>query len=254
MSPPSEPRGRPVTPFVILFEGRTGSTYLVEALDRHPEVRARKEVFASLRNQGWLAEHQVEWLEEYLGGPPEEEGIRAVGFKTKLRDVLDPEETARVLEEVGASAIVLLRRNRIKHLVSVFNAMRLHEETGDWNLYADGGSLPPLEIDPERFDEWLQARERQREELEGYVERLALPTLRLTYEDLLLEEGAFFEQLFDFLGVAPRPVEGEARKATSDDLREALANFEELRARYEGTRYEPMFDEVLVGEPEGERA
>lgn len=246
MSTSNEPSGRPITPFVILFEGRTGSTYLVEALDRHPEVRARKEVFASLRDQGWQAEHQVEWLEEFFGSPPEEEGIRALGFKTKLRDVLDPEDTARVLEKFGASVIVLLRRNRIKHLVSVFNAMRLHEETGDWNLYADGGSLPPLEIDPEQFDEWLQVREQQREEIEAYAEALSLSTLRLTYEELLLDEDALFATVFDFLGVEPRKVEGEARKATSDDLREALANFEELRARYEGTRYEPMFDEVLV--------
>lgn len=246
MSTSNEPGGRPITPFVILFEGRTGSTYLVEALDRHPEVHARKEVFASLRGQGWQAEHQVEWLEEFFGNPPEEERIRALGFKTKLRDVLDPEETARVLEKFGASVIVLLRRNRIKHLVSVFNAMRLHEETGDWNLYADSGRLPPLEIDPERFDEWLEERERQRDEIEAYAEALSLSTLRLTYEELLLDEDALLATVFEFLGVEPRKVKGEARKATSDDLREALANFDELRARYEGTRYEPMFDEVLV--------
>lgn len=235
----------PVRPFVIFFEGRTGSTYLVEGLDRHPRVRARKEVFASMRKQGFGAEQQIEWLKDFLADPPEED-VRALGFKTKLRDVLDPEATAWLLREIDASVILLLRRNRIKHLVSVFNAMRLHEETGEWNLYEDGRSLAALHIDPERFDQWLQAREQQREELDAYVRTLPLPTLRLVYEDLLLDESAVFAELFDFLGVEPRPVEGEARKATSDDLREALANFEELRTRYEGTRYEEMFDEVLV--------
>jgi hypothetical protein len=31
-----------------------------------------------------------------------------------------------------------------------------------------------------------------------------------------------------------------------NDLREAIVNFDELRARYAGTRYESMFDEVLA--------
>jgi hypothetical protein len=35
-------------------------------------------------------------------------------------------------------------------------------------------------------------------------------------------------------------------KITSDNLREAVTNFDELRACYQGTFYENMFDEVLA--------
>jgi hypothetical protein len=41
-------------------------------------------------------------------------------------------------------------------------------------------------------------------------------------------------------------VTGQTLKITSDDLRAAIVNFDQLRANYVGTQYEPMFDEVLL--------
>ena len=41
-------------------------------------------------------------------------------------------------------------------------------------------------------------------------------------------------------------VTSNSLKVTSDDLRDSVKNFDELRARYVGTPYEPMFDEVLT--------
>jgi hypothetical protein len=49
--------------------------------------------------------------------------------------------------------------------------------------------------------------------------------------------------LYGFLDVADVATEGKTLKHTSDDLRQAILNFEELRAGYAGTRYAPMFDE-----------
>ena len=53
------------------------------------------------------------------------------------------------------------------------------------------------------------------------------------------------EAIFDFLGVPARDLESAFHKNTKDDLREALPNFDELRARYADTPYGPMFDEVV---------
>jgi hypothetical protein len=75
---------------------------------------------------------------------------------------------------------------------------------------------------------------------------LGRPTLQLYYEDMLRDETAFMGRVFDFLNVTPRAVKGKTLKNTSDDLREAVPNFDVLRARYIGTRYEAMFDEVMV--------
>jgi hypothetical protein len=226
--------------FVILFVGRSGSSNLVEALDSHPGISARGE---------WLfgkdSDRQLRVAREFLTQPPHGE-YSAVGFKTKLKDVRDPEGFAKLLREAEARIIFLQRRNSIKHVVSRFNSYRLHGVTKHWNLYNEEDRLPPATIDLMWFSGNLQEIEEEKRELEGYVKNLGLPTLSLCYEDLLVEQRASLERVFSFLGVRFEPVRGRCIKNTNDDLREAVSNFDELRSHYIGTPYEQMFDEVLV--------
>jgi hypothetical protein len=53
-------------------------------------------------------------------------------------------------------------------------------------------------------------------------------------------------QVFSFLRVNTRPVQAVTKKNTHDNLREVILNFDEVRANYVNTKYEHMFDEVLV--------
>lgn len=131
-------------------------------------------------------------------------------------------------------------------MVSTLNARRQWEVTGNWNLLSETTRLPAFAVDPEKFDAMLREREELDRDLEDYVGHLQLPTLRLFYEDLLQSEEAFVSRTMDFLGAGDRRVPGTTLKNTGDDLREAILNFDELRARYAGTRYESMFDEVMV--------
>jgi hypothetical protein len=71
----------------------------------------------------------------------------------------------------------------------------------------------------------------------------------VVYEDLVLHRQRALKEVCRFLRLRYRPLTSPLEKNTSDGLREAVANFDELRSRYVGTRYEAMFDEVLF--PEG---
>ena len=230
-----------VTPFVVLFEGRSGSTYLMEGLNSHPWVHAIFEPMVPLAKEG--AESQIGFVTRFFSSPGDH---RAVGFKTKLKDVLDPTRLAEELRRLQAKIILLERRNRIKLVVSLYNSVRLNEATGDWNLYDEKDRLAPAAMDPEVFISWLEKLEDWNRKLRKYTSDLGLATLSLCYEDLLVEQQATFNRVFSFLGVEPQPVTGNARKNTSDDLREALPNFEVIRTSYVGTPYLEMFDEVLV--------
>jgi LPS sulfotransferase NodH len=170
----------------------------------------------------------------------------AVGFKTKLGDVKDREGFARLLRAIGVRIIAMQRRNSIKQVVSRVNAERINDATGYWNLWTEEDRLPPATIDVVEFSRRLQRLEDEKRRLESYVRSLDLPTLWLDYEDLLAYQRAIFERAFSFLGVQFEPVQGRSIKNTSDDLREAVSNFDELRSHYIGTPYEQMFDEVLV--------
>jgi hypothetical protein len=234
-----------VTPFVILFVERAGSTYLVTALKSHPDVLALTEKLDALRQEGRDAAEQLAWAQGFLT-PPLIGRYRAVGFKTKLVDVLDPNGFARLLRSLKCKVIRLQRHNSIKAVVSTLNARRQWEVSGNWNLLDESTRLPAFAVDLDEFEALLRERERLDRELEDYAQYLRLPTLSLLYEGLLRDQHDFIRQVFDFLEVQHRPVVGMTLKNTKDNLREAILNFDELRAKYRGSRYEPMFDEVLA--------
>jgi LPS sulfotransferase NodH len=226
--------------FVLPFTARSGSTYLVGTLASHPEIAMKWE---------WLGgkdrDTQLRDVRRFFTQSPHAR-YPAVGFKTKLGDVKDREGFADLLREMGVRIIAMQRRNNIKQVVSRVNAERINDATGYWNLWSEEDRLPPTTIDVVDFSRRLERLGEEKRRLESYVKRLELPTLWLDYEDLLVDRRATFERVCSFLGVRFESVHGRSIKNTSDDLREAVSNFDELRSRYIGIPYEQMFDEVLV--------
>ncbi len=238
--------------FVLLFEGRTGSTYFMEALAQHPHIEARGEMLDPLLAQGAAA--QLAWTRRYLT-PPWRGPHKAIGFKTKLRAVLDPLQFADLLRRHRVFVIHMQRRNRIKSVISTFRVMQLNAQKNDtdrqrpaerFNIYAPDQRPPPLPVDIAKFREILQQRTQREQALAAYIADLRRPTLDLFYEDLMLTPTRTFDQVFDFLAVPSHPVSGQAIKLTSDDLRHVVLNFDELRSAFTGTPYLSMFDEVLT--------
>jgi LPS sulfotransferase NodH len=249
------------THYIIVFQGRAGSSYLVDALARLPGVVAGGEDIADMappsgsivRRLRWLvrpapaetpAAVQVEYARWFYGTP--REGARAVGFKTKVKDIYDHALMGRVLNELEVRAIVLERRNLVKQAVSRLNAARLHEARGHWNRRAARSPLGPFAPDPEIFDLTLRRVAFAQEMLDAFVTYLGAPTLRLEYEDLVRDRTAWFASVCRFLGLPPAEPTSSLGKNTPDDLRAVLVNVDVLRARYEGTPYAPQFDEVTV--------
>ncbi len=234
-----------VTPFVILFIERDGSTYMISMLSDHPDINVVYERFAVMREEGKNAADQLAWATDHFHASLVNR-YKAVGFKTKLKDVLDPQGFTQLLHEKNVHIIHMQRQNVIKAIVSRVNARRLHNKTGNWNLYNESDRLPPAVIDLDDFDLMMQHRVAQDGELSAYVNQLKLPKLTVCYEDLLQDRDAVLRQIFDFLHVRWVPVQAKTKKNTGDDLRQVIENYDALRARYVGTRYEAMFDEVLT--------
>jgi hypothetical protein len=103
-----------------------------------------------------------------------------------------------------------------------------------------------MNIDPSEFDTYLREREDAERELNEFVSSLDLPTMRIYYEDLLVDRDEVLEEVFSFLEVPPHVVHTKTMKNTSDDLRDVVLNFDELQSFYVGTPYESMFEEVLL--------
>jgi hypothetical protein len=147
-----------VSPFVVLFIERDGSTYLTSLLTSHPDVRVVYERFAVLRQNGADGAGQLAWAADFLS-PPWIGRAAAIGFKTKLVDVLDPAGFARLMQSRRCQVLMMRRRNHVKAVVSRINARRLHESTGNWNLYDSADRMPPMVVDPAEFEAFLQERQ-----------------------------------------------------------------------------------------------
>lgn len=238
-------------PYVLLFETRSGSSYLTGVLAAHPDIRAWGEKFKTdSRNGG----DQISRIRDFLRGSPDasQSPPSIVGFKTKHQDIVDPEGLASLLRELNARIICLTRRNRVKQAVSWFNAVRLHDRTGRWNLYQDKDRLTPFTIDPIEFAEKLRDVETARRTLLDYVTDIELPTLMIQYEEFLRNGQETIDMVFSFLGVTGKTPERTSLKNTSDDLRSVLDNLSELKEHLRGTSYVAMFDEILI--PDGSSA
>lgn len=237
---------KPVSTFVVLFHGRTGSSHLISLLGSRPDIRTSGEILVGHRN----VEKQIARATSALSVDPDSP-FRAVGFKTKFKDVLDFEAFGTLLHKLDCRIIYLNRRNWVKWAVSWQNMVRLHQSLGKWNLDPQDQKPGPIEIDLENFDKALARIPDLLRRTEDEIRSIDLPTLRLDYEQLLVAPQPTLTRIFSFLDVEPAEVRSKVRKATSDDLRKGVRNFDELRKRYAGTVYESMFDEVLVPGSEG---
>lgn len=227
--------------YILLFQGRTGSSYLMDALGRHSQIVAGGEILASYSN----ADSQLRRMADFYH-KSEFQGCKACGFKTKLRDILDKNGFRDLLLSEQIRVIYLERKNVIKTVVSKFNAFRLNNLKGVWNITDDNDRVMRESINIDEFDKWLKGTVSYKEELERFVSNLDLPVLFLYYEDLMLNESELFKKVFGFLDVESEDIKGRFIKYTDDDLKKSLVNFSELKAHYKGTAFEKMFDEVLI--------
>jgi LPS sulfotransferase NodH len=229
-----------INKFVLFLVGRVGSTYLTTLLNSHPDILALSEEIKDFDKNT-----QLDWARKFLT-PPLISTHAVRGFNVKLIHIGDPDAFADLLREQDCKIFHMVRRNRVKAVVSRINGNRLYEKTGMWGLFDEKKRLDPFEIDLQQFDEYLKHREKVDSDLEEYVNQLKLPVLKICYEDLMADEAEFLKNIFNYLEVRPYPVKGKTLKITSDDLRKDIINFEELRSRYTGTPYEPMFDEIVA--------
>jgi LPS sulfotransferase NodH len=231
------------TPFVVLFQGRSGSTWLIEALQSHSSVIAQGEALIALQERG--AEAQNDWTLDYLSRERAPE-CGAVGFKTKLSDILDRKRFGDVLRATGCRIVWLDRENVVKQVISWMRADALFRRTSRWNLYDHAQRMPAAPINPDEFVSRLRLVERGRAELKAYVDQLDLPTHCVTYERLMLESENELRTILQFVGLPAHALNALCLKSTHDDLRLSVTNLAELRSRLGREDYLAMCDEVLA--------
>ena len=248
-TPPGAPFGpQPSGRFLILFEGRTGSTWLCNLLGGHPQIRCQHEILHARYCPGGQEAVHRRFREAVsrVGG----DGKRVLGLQAKLNQLGNADDFRELLVELRVDVIHMKRRNIVKQVNSELRGAELAQNTGQFNLYKDDDRVPEIAFGRKRFGDMLNRRLKREAAMDDFVRSLPLRKTLLHYEELQLDREGALGGLFDFLDVPHHDVTvgipKQPMKHTSDDLREAVLNFDELKSHFAGTKYESMFDEVLV--------
>ncbi|HUP17824.1 MAG TPA: sulfotransferase [Acidimicrobiia bacterium] len=248
--------------FVCFYYGATGSTWLLETLNSSPQVWVPG--FEPVEPWAWGADDKtkVEWIRTALNPPvgdtqgldawwellrssPQVTGsylpsLTSVGFKVSTTALDQTDDLLDVFADLRTPLIFLMRRNRIKHALSLYR----YEEEKKSQFLLDG-MQPPTRLKFRRFDEWLDRSVWLDQQMSGFrtvcTERLGPDQITtVAYEDLVSEQGKeeTISHLCSFLGIDRAGLQpSSVAKATPDDLQDAVINFRRLVRRYRSTPF-----------------
>ena len=223
-----QPGGQRPCLFVIICQGRCGSTLLVELLNSSEEINVDGEILAGGLQQNWPVQNTR--LERFVAYPVPLP-VRALGFKAKLSDIVDTHAFRIFLRTKGFHVVVLTRADLVKQALSWIYAERLFERIGEWNLVHGDLQFEPIAVNCSDLVQRIRALERGRDALFEFVASCELETTIVRYETLKDSPEAEAKRIAWALGVTPtKQLCATVRKHTPDELGDAVANPEEVRA------------------------
>lgn len=227
--------------FMLLMPwGRVGSNLLVSILRQTRGMKISGEYLNRLRT----AEEQLAWLNEHYEIGAAEPSRRFIGSKQNMRALRDADALKRFLKANGLAVVRLRRDNFVKSAVSQMRAaeyaqqaQRENREAG-WFLKSGSEPLGPTRIDPELLMERIAL-------MEGAQARLMdafAPdeVLDVEYEEIRGDVAGVTARMRAHIGLPDTPYEIAHSKFTPDDLKAAIANYEDVARRLAGTPYQAM--------------
>jgi hypothetical protein len=248
--------------YMITCAARTGSTMLVYLLRSHPEICSHGEIFSPGKIGGlsgtYLSKrHARPEFIDHLSAERDRDpikflykialdlqGKKAVSFKLKYEELILPEyKTLRdeIVNDRDFRIIHLRRENLLRRYLShyVVNfvthvTMAIHGQVIP--------EVPRVELDPhdcQKDFETVLGREKE------FVELFAQhPSFSISYEEMVAGDAKKIGALLDFMGVSSRELTTTTRRLGCDDLRQVIANFEELRTYFAGSSYSKFFEQA----------
>jgi len=253
--------------FVVLTSPRSGSGWLIDMLSSHPAIVAYAELFhlerttapeygasdvpyfeahlASASVPPWTRRarlyHRAAFLRRVYAARP---GVRAVGFKLMHDQAQAHPGLLELLSLRRARVVHLTRANLLEALIS----WQVARETGIY--HPRRGEVPPraaVSLDAERLHARLVQDELAVSHARGRLERLRLPRLEVSYEELVAHREVMLARSLVFLGVEPRVdlLDSQLVRASPSSHLELVENADEVRATLAGTGFEWMVGETV---------
>jgi LPS sulfotransferase NodH len=246
---------------VILATQRTGSTWLTDMLDSHPEIESYEELFLPAEDhhrtwgrpdreffheyyarqagrRGRLARtaHAVRYLEELYAPRPE---TRAVGMKLMY---------SQLKADPWLLAYIVSRRVRVLHLVRtnlldvIVSAETAKARSQYHAVESDAVEQPAVHLRPEQLLPELEVLQRSVDKIRLLLRVLPVPSIEISYEELTRDGSAVYPVL-RLLRVEPRPLDSRFVKLNRRPRQRLIANFDEVERALRSTRFEGFLAE-----------
>ena len=240
--------------FVVLTTQRSGSTFLVRALDSHPEIRCYGELFINhseninkeddyryfhyLREK-WYRRFLVplagrSYINRFLDKKLEaNRGLKTIGFKLMYNQC-----NGALFDWIKAndvSVIHLIRENILESLVST--EIRRRTNVAHSNSVVE---VSPFEIDVKMISRQIFKR---REQIKEYRSKLSgyRKLIEISYDDYFSNKKKNDFELLSFLGAdAEYEIDSDLKKINKYKLQDILVNHEELVASLKNTPFERL--------------
>lgn len=234
------------TPAALIATNRSGSTFLLHALDSHPQIGCERSEPLDPRGF-WVRLGTMEAMKamsranllRFLWRRP---GYRVAMFKLSYRQLrwvgLD------VLKEVGARLIHLHRENVVRGgISSLINTAAVKGEIAHPIHTFSPVKAASIRVEVGPFIYNSMAHLKKVKAMKKQLGRMGLPVLNLTYEDLVGYEGhetnevmaATATAICEHLGVEEMPLVSYTRRVNPQPLCEIVENWTELAAALRGT-------------------
>ncbi len=251
--------------FVILSSPRSGSTWVIDRLNSHPEAAVYTELFVPSGDgyPKWGGAKDLEFWNTYYAQQPagrrgrifrpfvcwgylnriyrQQPGIRSVGFKLMSGQLKRYPEIFPYLVCRRVSILHLIRRNHLDVLISeATGAAR-----GTFHV-KKGSSVAPVRVrlDTEKLLEELEWREKGIRRMKLLFSATPLPYHQIFYEDLIQNRPST-EELLAMVGLSANHTElsSDLIKQNSASHRDLLENYEDVKRCLENSRFRSLLQD-----------
>lgn len=225
--------------FAILMPwGRVGSNLVMNIIAQSGPTKLANETFNTIKGEA----EQLAWYREHYELGAETPSKPVIGCKQNVLSISDPRGLGQAMLRDGIKVVRMRRDNLVKVAVSQIRGRIYADEARQrigrpkWALHKNDTPLGPISVDPGLLQARLKAAERAHGALMDMFR--SEDVLDIEYDEINTRLAAVVHRLRDWLRLENSPEFKVAyKKATPDDLRAAVTNFDELSAALAGTPY-----------------
>jgi len=232
---------------IILFTGRTGSSILIQLLQKLQHSNMRGEELAALHTkdipdtsnqifESTAATRQIFFLKHHYNGTCLSTDC-VIGIKTKLWHIAFPlEDFAHILRNQSVKVVHLRRESYLKQAISHLNGRHLLQHYGRPNIEASS-QLGAISLSGNKTMAFLKRKidfyRQEDERIRSLISNHSLFSFDLTYERLKENPAAQVAAIQEFLHgrLSDKIFRSDSRllgKVTSDNLCESIADYKDM--------------------------